>query len=252
MKSAANIDAANPEDSRCREIMSDRSIDRRDFIQRVAVVSAAAGTGLAGFTSTTELKPASKSAPQPAKTTTPFVGIQMGPHTMLDEGIERCLDLVQETAAVNAVMPYSHGYNNAFLKALRDRAQHGVPLTDNSGRKFPLVWVKTHEQFYQNTTLRHQPVDATFEHANRDLFAELVGPCRKRGLKSTRAFWRLAVQRSRISTKSSRAISTAIRPAPRAGIIRSTSASGRTRWKICFAVTISLASNGAPSGRDRS
>ena len=53
----------------------------------------------------------------------------MGPHTMLDEGLERCLDLIQETAAVNAVMPYSHGYNNIFFKALPDRADHGLPLT---------------------------------------------------------------------------------------------------------------------------
>src|SRR3954468_23759555 len=73
-----------------------------------------------------------------------FVGIQMGPHTMLDEGIEHTLDLIQETAAINVVMPYSHGYNNAFVKPLRSRADHGVRLTDNTGRKFPLVWVKTH------------------------------------------------------------------------------------------------------------
>src|SRR6185295_19101864 len=73
-----------------------------------------------------------------------FVGIQMGPHTILDEGIEHTLDLIQETAAINVVMPYSHGYNNAFIKPLRSRADHGVPLSDNAGRKFPLVWVKTH------------------------------------------------------------------------------------------------------------
>ena len=30
-----------------------------------------------------------------------FNAIQMGPHTMLDEGIDRCLDLIQETAGVN-------------------------------------------------------------------------------------------------------------------------------------------------------
>jgi len=44
MKGAANIDSANPDDAQSelerREIMSDRSIFRRDFIQHVAVVSA--------------------------------------------------------------------------------------------------------------------------------------------------------------------------------------------------------------------
>ena len=112
-----------------------------------------------------------------------FNGIQMGPHTILDEGIERTLDLIQSAAGINAVMPYSHAYNGALIKPLRDRADHGVPLTDNTGRKFPLVWVKTHDQYYKDTTLRHQIVDDTFEHHTRDLFAELVEPARKRGMK---------------------------------------------------------------------
>lgn len=112
-----------------------------------------------------------------------FNGIQMGPHTILDEGIERTLDLIQSAAGTNAVMPYSHAYNGALIKALRDRADHGVPLTDNTGRKFPLVWVKTHDQYYKDTTLRHQAVDDTFEHHTRDLFAELVEPARRRGMK---------------------------------------------------------------------
>ena len=58
-----------------------------------------------------------------------------------------------------------------------------MPLTDNTGRKFPLVWVKPHDQYYRNTTLRHQVVDASFEHHNRDLFAEMAGPARQRGMK---------------------------------------------------------------------
>ena len=62
-------------------------------------------------------------------------------------------------------MPYSHAYNAALIKPLRDRADHGVPLTDNAGRRFPLVWVRTHDQYYKDTTLRHQVVDASHEHA---------------------------------------------------------------------------------------
>jgi hypothetical protein len=112
-----------------------------------------------------------------------FNGIQMGPHTILDEGIEHTLDLIAETAGVNVVMPYSHAYNAALVKPLRDRADHGVPLTDNTGRRFPLVWVRTHDQYYRNTTLRHPAADPRAEHANRDLFAELVAPARQRGMK---------------------------------------------------------------------
>jgi len=147
MKGETNNDAAVEATARTDlkgseggEMGPDRNIARRDFIQRVAVASAAAGTGLTGFGATAERQ--TDKGPKPPPAVLPFVGIQMGPHTMLDEGIERCLDLIQETAAVNAVMPYSHGYNNAFFKPLRNRADHGVPLTDNAGRKFPLVWSK--------------------------------------------------------------------------------------------------------------
>jgi len=112
-----------------------------------------------------------------------FNGIQMGPHTILDEGIAHTLDLIAETAGVNVVMPYSHAYNAALVKPLRDRADHGVPLTDNTGRRFRLVWVRTHDEYYRNTTLRHPAVDPRAEHANRDLFAELVVPARQRGMK---------------------------------------------------------------------
>jgi hypothetical protein len=112
-----------------------------------------------------------------------FNGIQMGPHTILDEGIERTLDLIAETAATNVVMPYSHAYNAGLVKPLRDRADHGVPLVDNTTRKFPLVYVRTHEQYYKDTPLRHQQPDASFEHQSRDLFAEIVHPARARGMR---------------------------------------------------------------------
>ena len=156
---------------------------RREFIQRITAASAIAGSGLAALGAMDEKAETKGNHVAQGKRRETFVGIQMGPHTMLDEGIERTLDMIQETAAVNAVMPYSHGYNNAFIKPLRDRADHGVPLADNTRRKFPLVWVRSHDEFYRNTTLRHQRVDDSFDHARRDLFAELVEPCRKRGIK---------------------------------------------------------------------
>jgi hypothetical protein len=158
----------------------DPSLARRDFIRDLAGMVALGQAGLRLPPEVAAPAYASEDVSAPAGR---FVGIQMGPHTMLDEGIDHTLDLIQEAAAVNVVMPYSHGYNGAFMKPLRSRADHGVPLTDNAGRKFPLVWVKTQEQYYKNTTVRHQVVDSSFEHHNRDLFAEMVEPARKRGMK---------------------------------------------------------------------
>jgi hypothetical protein len=164
------------------------AVDRRDFIKQITAAVPATGVVavMAGATRAQELQgqpPMAGRQTAASPKAVPFVGIQMGPHTMLDEGIEHTLDLIAETAAVNCVIPYSHGYNGAFIKALRDRADHGVPLTDNRGRNFPLVWVRARDEFYKNTTLRHQPITPEHEHANRDLFAEMVEPCRKRGMK---------------------------------------------------------------------
>lgn len=112
------------------------------------------------------------------------IGIQMSPHTMLDEGIEACLDLIRETAAINAVMPYTHAFHTSTLgKQLRDLADdHGKPPRDFRGR-VPAVWVGHHEEYFRDTTLRVRPPDPNLEFAGRDLFTELVQPCRERGMK---------------------------------------------------------------------
>ena len=119
--------------------------------------------------------------PQPQ---TPFNAIQMGPHTMLDEGIEHSLDLIQETAAINAVMIYSHTYHGDIRKPPQLLApDHGIAPRPMRGRRLPAVWVKHHEQYYKNTTLRHQTPDASYEYADRDLFREVREPARRRGMK---------------------------------------------------------------------
>ena len=148
-------------------------MDRRAFIGTLAAAAFAAERAATAQDS---------AVPRTAPAGT-FNGIQMGPHTILDEGIERTLDLIAETAGINAVMPYSHAYNASLTKPLRDRANHGVALTDNTGRRFPLVWVHTHDRYYTDTPLRHQVVDASYEYASRDLFAELARPARSRGMK---------------------------------------------------------------------
>src|SRR5690349_5759045 len=85
-----------------------------------------------------------------------FNGIQMGPHTILDEGIERCLDLIQETAAINALLVYSHTYYADIRKPPQMLASdHGIPPRPMSGRKLPAVWVRHHEQYFKGTALRH-------------------------------------------------------------------------------------------------
>ena len=139
-------------------------MDRRQFLTGVA----AAGLDLAA-----------QAAPAPR-----FNAIQMGPHSLCDEGIDHVLDLIQDSAAINTVMVYSHTYHGGYGKPLAWFApDHGVTPRETRGRKLPMVWVKHHEQYFKNTSLRHPVTDPAFEYANRDLFAEMLPAVRKRGMK---------------------------------------------------------------------
>lgn len=169
--------------------MSDEAgaVDRRDFIRQFAALFAAAGVGIDYATradaAPVTATPGQADAPLRAPANN-LVGIQMGPHTMLDEGIEPCLDLIQETAGINTLFVYSHAYGGDLRKQLNVLAtDHGKPPIDQRSRKLPLVWVKQHDQYFKNTTLRHQNVDSSFDYAGRDLFNEMLPAVRKRGMK---------------------------------------------------------------------
>lgn len=143
-------------------------MQRRDFL--AGLTAAAAGE--------------SALTAQTAKSVTRFNAIQMGPHSLCDEGIDHVLDLIQDAAAINCVMVYSHMYHGGYGKPLAWFApDHGVTPRETRGRKLPLVWVKHHEQFFRDTSLRHPAPDPSAEYANRDLFAELARPVRARGMK---------------------------------------------------------------------
>jgi hypothetical protein len=158
--------------------------DRRDFIRTLATLFAAAGASLkADSSAPAATARATASAPEQSQGPS-MVGVQMGPHTMLDEGIDHCLDLIQKTAAINTIFVYSHAYGGDLRKPLNLLAtDHGVPVKDQQTRKLPLVWVKQHDQYFKDTILRHPAVDSTYAYADRDLFVEMMRPLRARGMK---------------------------------------------------------------------
>lgn len=157
---------------------------RRDFIRALAATAGALGAGWRwpeGVEAAPAQVPSATARPPRAAR---MVGIQMGPHTILDEGFDRCLDLIQRTAAINTLFVYSHAYGGDLKKPLNWLAtDHGVPPKPQQTRNLPQVWVKQHDQYFKDTTLRHQKVDGTFDHADRDLFRELLPPVRARGMK---------------------------------------------------------------------
>lgn len=163
--------------------------DRREFVQQIGALMTALGLG--------GLAPAPAAARPPGETHRSsgrsagrqqdnLVGMQVGPFTMLDEGIERALDLIQETAAVEVIFPYTHAYGGSVSRGLENLAtDHGVPPRDQSRRNLPNVWVRHHEEYFRDTTLRHprELGDAAYDYHDRDFFTELMGPLRARGMK---------------------------------------------------------------------
>jgi hypothetical protein len=136
---------------------------RRKFIATFA--SATAATALA----------------QTKRAASPLIGIQVAGHSLLDEGMERCLDTIQATCHANAIFLYSHSYYAAHGRAPELYADHGVPIRDERRRKITRVWLRHHPEAFKNTSLAMpEPTD---EYGDRDLFAETVEACKKRGLK---------------------------------------------------------------------
>jgi len=155
--------------------------DRREFLQGLAAIVAAAPFAPRA---TDGGRPIMEAGMGAAAAEGRLIGVQMGAHTMLDEGIEPALDLCRETAGIDAVFTYSHAYGGDVRKPLEWLAtDHGKPPIDQRTRKLPQVYVKLHDEYYKDTSLRHQQVDSSFAYFNRDLFAEMREPATKRGMK---------------------------------------------------------------------
>lgn len=147
------------------------AMHRRTFLARTAQ----AGLALAA--------PSLLRARTSAATDETLVGIQIAGHSLFDEGIERCLDTVQSTARANALFLYSHSWYAAHNRPPSAYADHGVPIRDERRRKITRVWVKHDDGRFRATSLRVPRPGADEEYGDRDLFAELLPVCRRRGLK---------------------------------------------------------------------
>jgi hypothetical protein len=112
----------------------------------------------------------------------PLIGLQIAGHSLLDEGLDRCLDHVQSTCRANAVFLYSHSYYAAHNRAPELLANHGVPIRDERRRKITRVWLRHNDAVFKNTSLRVLPAAADEEYGGRDLFAEVAEPLRRRGI----------------------------------------------------------------------
>jgi len=142
---------------------------RREFIKTTAAAAVAATPAI--FSSAT-IQPAS------AK----MIGIQAGPVSFVDEGVEQALDIFQNKGAVNTVFLTTFTYG----RGLSGRQIAGNPFPDH-GKQEPDTdfyhggnYATPHAEFYQHTALK---LTRAPDHGDLDIVAALLPAARKRGLK---------------------------------------------------------------------
>ena len=140
---------------------------RRNFLQSTLMTSGAVATGLAADSTKTK----------------PLAGIQIAATSMLDEGIESCLDFLQECAAIDTLFVYSQSYHMGTRPMNVLATDHPKPPRDPAGRRLPYLWVKLPEAQFRGLKVQHEKPDFSLEYGDRDLFHELAEPCKKRGIK---------------------------------------------------------------------
>jgi hypothetical protein len=152
---------------------SSPQLPRREFIKTAATVAAAATISPA-FLST------AKAAEQTA--TPRMIGIQAGPVSFVDEGVEAALDIFQEKGAVNTVFLTTFTYG----RGLSGRQIAGQPYPDHGKAESDAAfyhggnYAAPHAEFYQNTSLKQTRAP---DHGDLDIVAAVLPAARKRGMK---------------------------------------------------------------------
>lgn len=112
------------------------------------------------------------------------IGIQIGPDSFVDEGIEQVLDILQERAAVNTLYLSTFSYDRGITgrqipgKGFPD---HGVPQSDENyfhGGNY----ATPHARFYKNTAIKGEQMRAP-DFGKLDIVAAVLPAAKKRGMK---------------------------------------------------------------------
>ena len=112
------------------------------------------------------------------------IGIQIGPDSFVDEGIDKTLDLLQQRGAINTIYLSTFTYDRGITgrqipgKAFPD---HGVQESDvpyfHGGN-----YATPHAQFYKNTAIKGERLRAP-DFGKLDIVAEVLPAAKKRGMK---------------------------------------------------------------------
>src|SRR5215467_15479285 len=133
---------------------------RRRFLKEISafqLLATAAGRNLANsstawLSSLNVAESADNTVPRSSKEK--FVAIQIGARSFVDEGVDKCLDTLQEKASVNVLMPTVFTYG----RGLSGRQVPGQPLPDHGVQEYDEIhggsYTKLHPQFYADSVIK--------------------------------------------------------------------------------------------------
>jgi hypothetical protein len=168
-------------------LLSNTGNSRREFLKNSAAFAALATAGplfgfsdlIAGKTQQDLTKVSSPSLPQ--RRSGRMYGIQVGPDSIVDEGTEKVLDILQEKGAINTIFltTFTHGQGLAGRQTEATLHDHGRPAS--SGKTyFGGNFATPHSEFYKNTTLNDMKAP---DFDNLDIVAQVLPAAKKRGIK---------------------------------------------------------------------
>lgn len=132
--------------------------NRRTFLKGLTAQALAMAPGTALLGQMTQnlprRSPASELRGIPGRGKKKFVAIQIGARSFVDEGVDKCLDTLQEKGGVNVVMATVFTYGTG----LAGRQVHGEPLPDHGVQSYDDIhggsYTKVHPEFYSDSPIR--------------------------------------------------------------------------------------------------
>lgn len=157
---------------------------RRSLLKGLTALSMAPGTALLGQLAQNPPRPAPAQGDEPrgipGRGKKKFVAIQIGARSFVDEGVDKCLDTLQETGGVNTLMATVFTYGTG----LAGRQVHGEPLPDHGVQSYDEIhggsYTKVHPEFFSDSPIRDIRAP---ELGDFDVLADVIPGARARNMQ---------------------------------------------------------------------
>ncbi len=154
---------------------------RREFLKAASLTAAAAAIGESSVLAAGQTPTAQSAAPGKK-----FVAMQISAQSFVDEGVDKCLDTLQQKGGVNVIMPvaYSYGWE------LDGRQVHERPLPDHGVQAYDEIrggsYTAVHPEYYRDSPI-FDGLRAP-ELGNFDIFADVIPKAKAHGIQTYALF----------------------------------------------------------------